>query len=114
MRLRQNTGITLQWIGWGKRGRVNIVEQPSGVYSLAGRQAGTAGASLVVDGVIAEVGKDYFVLDGVVAITDTPDEGRECGADKSWRFEVTQGRSYYRLREFEWCDGLTDYVDIYF
>ena len=24
------------------------------------------------------------------------------------------GRKYWRLRDFDWCDGLTDYIDIYF
>ena len=23
-------------------------------------------------------------------------------------------RRYWRMREFEWCDRLTDYIDIYF
>ena len=61
-----------------------------------------------------QIGEGYFILRGTVAITDTPDPGRECRADKNWRFAITQNRQYYRLREFEWCDGLTDYVDIYF
>ncbi len=44
----------------------------------------------------------------------TPDAGRRCEANKAWRFAVTQNRPWWRLREFEWSDGLTDYVDIYF
>ena len=48
------------------------------------------------------------------SITDTPDRGRTCERRKTWHFAVTQRRSFYRLREFEWCDGLTDYVDVYF
>jgi len=27
---------------------------------------------------------------------------------------VTQNRRYWRIRTFEWCDDLTDYVDVYF
>ena len=50
----------------------------------------------------------------LIRIADAPDPGRMCEATKSWHFAVTQNRRYYRLREFEWCDGLTDYIDIYF
>jgi len=27
---------------------------------------------------------------------------------------VTRRRPYYRLRELEWCGGLTNYIDIHF
>jgi hypothetical protein len=47
--------------------------------------------------VITEIGDDYFLLNGRITIGDTPDAGRSC----------------YRLREFERCDYLTDYADIY-
>ena len=113
VRLRQNSGITLQWIGWDERGTATVTEQ-AGRYRLSARQAGGEGGLLTLDGAITEIGPDYFVFDGAIAISDTPDRGRNCFADKTWRFEVTQGRRYYRLREFEWCDGLTDYIDIYF
>ena len=63
---------------------------------------------------MTEIGADYFVFDGTIRIADTPDAGRRCEADKVWHFAVTQNRPYWRLREFEWCDGLTDYIDIYF
>ena len=51
---------------------------------------------------------------GTIRIADTPDRGRLCEQTKSWRFAITQRRKYYRLREFEWCDGLTDYIDLHF
>jgi hypothetical protein len=54
------------------------------------------------------------LLEGAVTIVNTPDEGRTCEGYGTWRFAVTQARKYYRLRQFEWCDGLTDYVDLYF
>ena len=86
-----------------------------GVWRLSGEQAAHDGPGrLSVEGVVTEIGAGYFLFDGRVTITDTPDAGRRCSEDKLWRFGVTQGREYWRLREFEWCDGLTDYVDIYF
>lgn len=113
-RLRTVQGITLQWIEWDERGDVEVTVDDRGVWHLSGAQVAPAGASVRVEGVITEIGEDYFLLDGRVAIIDTPDTGRTCEADRLWRFGATQRRAYYRLREFEWCDYLTDYVDIYF
>ena len=113
-RLLSPGGITLQWIGWGDRGPVSITPDERGVWHVSGHQTGNGGGELEVDGTILEIGEGYFTLRGTIAISDTPDAGRECRADKTWHFAITQNRRYYRLREFEWCDGLTDYVDVYF
>lgn len=114
-RLRNNSGMTLQWITWDRRGDVEVTVDANGVWHLSGSQSAQDGPGRVtVEGVVTEIGADYFLLDGRVTITDTPDPDRQCAADKVWRFGVTQGRQYWRLREFEWCDGLTDYIDIYF
>lgn len=107
-------GITLQWIEWDRRGTV-FVRKEGGTILLTGTQSEENGPGrLFMDGAIDEVGTGYFVFRGTIRITDTPDRGRVCEADKTWHFAVTQNRPYWRLREFEWCDGLTDYVDIYF
>lgn len=113
-RLMRNEGITLQWIGWEERGPVWVAVTRGGYWSLLGGQRGEGGGLLELEGFITEIGPDYFVYDGTIKIRGAPDADRVCGATKSWRFEVTQNRSYYRLREFEWCDYLTDYIDIYF
>jgi hypothetical protein len=112
-KLVNNAGLTLQWIGWDRRGTA-YARFDGDVLRLTGRQSSEDGAGqLMLDGVVSEIGTDYFVFDGTIAITDTPDKGRDCRADKTWRFAVTQNRPYWRLREFEWCDRLTDYIDIY-
>lgn len=113
-RLLGNTGLTLQWISWDYRGQVAISEDRRGIYTIDGEQRGEDGALVRVQGTIAEIGADYFILDGTITIENTPDAGRRCQQTKPWRFAITQNRQYYRLREFEWCDRLTDYVDIYF
>lgn len=113
-RLLAAKGITLQWIGWNQRGSVNV-RRDGDTILLTGAQAAPDGPGrLFVDGRVTEIGADYFIFDGEVRISDTPDAGRQCSMDKEWRFAITQERPYWRLREFEWCDGLTDYVDIYF
>lgn len=113
-RLRANKGVTLQWIGWNDRGTASVTDD-AGTLMLRGAQAQPNGPGrLYLDGKVTEIGADHFVFDGTIRITDTPDAGRRCEANKVWRFAVTQNRPYWRLREFEWCDGLTDYIDIYF
>ncbi len=106
--------MTLQWISWDRRGSFRAWDD-DGTIRVSGAQDQQGGPGrLALSGVVREIGADYFVLDGTISITDTPDIGRQCTANKQWRFAITQNRAYWRLREFEWCDGLTDYVDIYF
>lgn len=113
-RLAANKGLTLQWIDWNTRGTA-VVRREGKVWRLRGAQAEAGGPGrLFLDGTITEIGADYFTFEGRIAITDTPDAGRKCDKSKTWHFAITQNRRYYRLREFEWCDGLTDYVDIHF
>ena len=113
-RLLSAKGVTLQWIGWNQRGSVNARRAGDTILLTASQSQPDGPGRLFLDGRVTEIGSDYFVFDGVVRISDSPDVGRQCELDKSWRFAITQERPYWRLREFEWCDGLTDYVDIYF
>ena len=113
-RLLAARGVTLQWISWDYRGSLSVWEE-GGTIRLRGSQDAAEGQGrLELDGEVREVGADYFVFDGRIAIADTPDPGRRCEADKTWHFAETQNRPYWRLREFEWCDDLTDYIDVYF
>jgi hypothetical protein len=113
-RLRANKGVTLQWIDWDHRGPVSITVD-RGRWRLRGEQAQRNGPGrLYLQGKVTEIGRDYFLFDGTIRITDTPDRGRHCEQRKVWRFAITQNRRYFRMREFEWCDELTDYIDIYF
>jgi hypothetical protein len=113
-RLRANKGVTLQWIDWNTRGSAHVAVV-DGVWTLRAAQAEAGGPGrLFLEGKVTEIGRDYFLFDGVVRITDTPDRGRACEKRDVWRFGITQNRRYWRIRTFEWCDDLTDYVDIYF
>src|SRR4051812_30816877 len=113
-RLRRNAGITLQWISWDYRGRVRVSEAAGRIY-LSGAQAARGGAGgLTLDGDVGGIGSTGFTFRGRIAITDTPDPGRNCLRDGSFEFRITGRRRYWRLQQMEQCDGLTDYVDIYF
>lgn len=114
-RLIHNKGVTLQWIDWNTRGTATVTREGNGLWHLRAAQAQAGGPGrLYLDGDVTEIGADYFTFVGTVRIADTPDNGRVCEKTKPWHFAITQNRPYWRLREFEWCDGLTDYVDIYF
>ena len=113
-RLRANKGVTLQWIDWNTRGTA-FVKVEKGRWTLRAAQAEAGGPGrLFLEGRVTEIGRDYFLFEGTVQILNTPDQGRNCERHGRWRFAITQNRSYWRLREFEWCDGLTDYIDIHF
>ncbi len=113
-RLFDNSGVTLQWISWERRGPVFVAIDENGIWWLSAQQKGADEGGIRMEGHISEIGADYFLFSGDIKIIGTPDADRFCGANRQWRFAVTQNRKYWRLREFEWCDQLTDYIDIYF
>jgi hypothetical protein len=113
-RLLANKGVTLQWIDWDRRGVARVIAGEPLWLLRAAQNARQGQGRLILDGAILEIGEGYFTFRGTIRIADTPDQGRMCEATKTWHFAITQNRRYYRLREFEWCDDLTDYIDIYF
>jgi hypothetical protein len=113
-RLRRNAGVTLQWISWDHRGHVRVREA-GGRVRLTGSQVARGGAGrLELDGEVVEIGARSFTFRGRIAIMDAPDRGRACIRDGDFEFRITGRRRYWRLQQMEQCDGLTDYVDIYF
>lgn len=114
-RLRGSSGMTLQWISWDYRGPVRAILRGRTLW-LEGRQLARGGASgeVGMSGWVREVGARHFILVGTVSITDTPDVGRTCVRTGEMRFQVTQNRRYWRMQQMVECDGLTDYVDVYF
>jgi hypothetical protein len=113
-RLRRNSGMTLQWISFGRvrRGHVRVTER-NGVVHLSGSQRGNGG-EVTLEGDVLSIGPRSFRLAGAITIRDTPDRGRLCEREGEFEFRVTQNRRYWRLQQMTVCDGLTDYVDIYF
>jgi hypothetical protein len=113
-KLRGNAGLTLQWIDWENRGILEV-SQRGEVVHLKGMQAAPDGKGrLELEGDVLSIDTGHFIFRGRIAIIDTPDSGRSCVKNGDSEFAITQGRKYWRMREFEWCDGLTDYIDIYF
>lgn len=115
-RIVNNSGLTLQWIDYDSAPRGHVLAAyENRVLTLQGEQRSASGTGRVtLSGAIVRVSSKEFIFRGNITIAHTPDEGRWCSEDKEWRFAITQNRKYWRLREFEWCDQLTDYIDIYF
>ena len=113
-RLLGNSGISLQWISWETRGNL-VADYSTDLLRLHGGQSTPDGkGKLVIDGVVTRIDASEFTFVGRIDMTDAPDIGRHCVRDGEMTFRVTQNRKYWRLQQMEVCDGLTDYVDIYF
>jgi hypothetical protein len=113
-RLRRNSGITLQWISFEApaRGHV-IVTNRGGLVHLSGSQRG-GGGELTLEGDVLSIDARSFSFRGEISIVGTPDATRNCLRDGIYEFRATGQRRYWRLQQMEVCDGLTDYVDIYY
>ncbi len=115
-RLRRNSGITLQWISFESPARGHVVAQMNGgLLHLSGSQSERGGPGRVtLEGDVLRINLRSFTFRGRIVITDAPDPGRNCVRDGTFEFRATGQRRYWRLQQMEQCDGLTDYVDIYF
>jgi hypothetical protein len=115
-RLRRNSGITLQWISFEQPGRGHVaVSERNGVIHLRGSQAQNAGAGRIdLEGDVLAIGARSFTFRGRIKIENAPDPDRECVREGTYEFRATGTRRYWRLQQMTVCDGLTDYVDIYF
>jgi len=108
--------LSLQWISWDYFGRANVSNK-SGVLYLKGEQRARNGNDYVkIDGLITSIDAKEFKFDGkiVMQISHIAD-GKPCERTGEMTFRITGKRKYWRLQEMDNpCEGVTDYVDIYF
>jgi hypothetical protein len=113
-RLKNNHGIALQWIWDNPRGRLNVTES-NGVIHLEGSQVQRNGAGrLTLSGDVVSIDQSNMTFNGTINMYDAPSDRKECLRNGVFTFRITGSRQYWRLQQMEACDGLTDYVDIYF
>ena len=108
--------LSLQWISWDYFGVANVSNR-NGVLLLKGEQKSRDGNDyLKIDGVITSVDPKEFKFDGTITTKISHiAEGAPCERTGEMTFRITGKRKYWRLQEMDNpCDGVTDYVDIYF
>jgi hypothetical protein len=108
--------LSLQWISWDYFGKA-IVSEKDGVLNISGEQKGRGtGDYLKIKGVITEVDTKEIKFKGTIETKVSHiNEGNPCKREGEMTFRITQNRKYWRLKEMDNpCDGVTDYVDIYF
>jgi hypothetical protein len=108
--------LSLQWISWDYFGTASVINR-NGVLRLKGEQKSRKSSDFVkIDGVIVSIDEKEFVFDGtIVTQIDHINNGEPCERAGEMTFRITGKRRYWRLQEMDNpCDGVTDYVDIYF
>ncbi len=108
--------LSLQWISWDYFGSASVVDR-KGVYSLKGEQKGRGNTDLVrIDGTVKSIAAREFVFDGTIVTQVSHINGGEpCTREGEMTFRITGKRKYWRLQQIDNpCDGVADYVDIYF
>lgn len=116
-----------QWISWDNFGKVVITKtKKSNVYNISGIQDGTIcsddengrrnGDYLKIQGTITVKNKSEFVFNGKIVLKIYYlNNGQPCIREGEYHFLATEGRRYWRMQEMNNpCDGVCDYVDIYF
>ena len=115
-KLKNNKGVTLQWV-WGARpAKLVVTETPQGV-TISGQQGPHNGDQLVITGVITRIEAKTFWFRGRIAITDN-ETTELCVREGAYTFRIIGARRFWRMKEQQArCPGrevLTDYVDIRF
>lgn len=109
--------LALQWISWDYFGTINIYEE-NGVIKAVGEQLSRErqGDYLKVNGTLSLVSELEFRFTGeIVTKIYHINNGNPCTRRGTVTFKSYSGRQYWRMLEMtNPCDGVTDYVDIYF
>ena len=108
--------LSLQWISWDYFGTASVVNR-GGVLYLTGEQKSRKDSDFVkIDGVITSIDEKEFKFDGTITTQISHiASGEPCERTGEMTFRITGKRKYWRLQEMDNpCDGVTDYVDIYF
>ena len=108
--------LSLQWISWDNFGIATVTEK-LGIIGIEGQQKGRGnGDLLTIEGMIVSVDAKQFVFEGtIVTKVSHINSGKPCVRQGDFTFKATGKRRYWRMQEMDNpCDGVTDYVDIYF
>lgn len=112
--------LTIQWISWDKPGEITFTSIGNDKYEVEGSQMGEKSGEcpdcyLKIKGVVTEITPKKLEFTGIIksSIYHIQD-GEVCTKEGTFDFLSTQDRKYWRCQKMDGCDGVTDYVDIYF
>lgn len=108
--------MSLQWISWDYFGRATVTNS-RGIYRIKGEQNGRSNSDFLrIDGMIRSIDAKQFTFEGkIITQVSHINDGGPCTREGEFVFRITGNRKYWRLMEMDNpCDGVTDYVDIYF
>ncbi|HZS10104.1 MAG TPA: hypothetical protein VFD58_35075 [Blastocatellia bacterium] len=115
-RLLGDHRLSLQWISWDYFGKASVTER-NGTLFIKGEQKSRKGDdSLTIDGMITSVEATQFRFRGtIITRVSHINGGAPCRREGEMTFAIKGARRYWRLKEMDNpCDGVTDYVDVYF
>lgn len=119
-RLSGKHNLTIQWISWTKPGAITFNSIGNNKYEVEGFQQGSKSEKcpecyLKVKGTIIEVTPKKLRFTGKIESSIHHIQGGEpCIKEGTFDFVSTKKRKYWRCQNMKGCDGVTDYVDIYF
>ena len=108
--------FSLQWISWDHFGSATVTRE-DGLYSIKGEQKGSGNTDFVtIVGEIETIKAKEFTMNGTIVTQVSHINGGEpCTREGEFTFKITGTRKYWRLQQMDNpCDGVTDYVDIFF
>lgn len=108
--------FALQWISWDHFGSATVTRE-DGLYSIKGEQNGRGNTDFVtIIGEIETISAKEFKMNGtIVTQVSHINGGQPCTREGEFTFKITGTRKYWRLQQMDNpCDGVTDYVDIFF
>lgn len=108
--------FSLQWISWDYFGKAVVTERGGTLYIKGEQRARSGGDYVHMHGRITEVSAKEFKFEGVVDMKVSHiNNGAACKREGELTFAITGNRRYWRMQQMDNpCDGVTDYVDIFF
>jgi hypothetical protein len=111
--------LTIQWIGWDIPGKINFELMGGNTYSVEGKQYGSPSncndCYLTISGIITVIDPKTLRFSGkITSSIGYIQNGIPCIKKGTFDFISTKNRKYWRCQNMKGCDGVVDYVDIYF
>ncbi|NER18985.1 hypothetical protein [Spongiivirga citrea] len=117
-KLLGNHMLSLQWISWDYFGKATITKsEKANEYRIIGEQKSKENSDyLKIEGTLNPVSETELTFTGIIETEISHiNNGEPCRRNGIFTFKAKGKRKYWRLQDIDNpCDGVADYVDIYF